>query len=234
MTAGGFNQRLTGGGEAAPLIDYRQRLCIQGCCCCCGLQHAALIWWRTLSVSYVPSFFIHLFFIPLGSPSFLFHAAPLLSSSFHSANHSFPPSPSLPSFLSSSSTYSTMRDLSQALKTDGWWWMVRRTRALPLCLILSLFPPFLFTWSWLCFLWCAFEANENTPMGRRRCFQMIRAKSYFLIHRTSIEQSQSDPNSVGIEKRRKKKKCYTQMSVKNPLVENQWGAVAYLLECPPL
>lgn len=41
MTAGGFNQRLTGGGEVARLIDYRQRLCIQGCCC--GLQHTALI-----------------------------------------------------------------------------------------------------------------------------------------------------------------------------------------------
>lgn len=45
MTAGGFNQRLTGGGEATRLIDCRQRLCIQGCCCRRGLQLTALIWW---------------------------------------------------------------------------------------------------------------------------------------------------------------------------------------------
>lgn len=119
MTAGGFNHHLTG-GEAAHLIDYRQRLCIQGCCCCCcSLQHAALIWWRTLSVSHLPSFFIHLSSVPLASFLSLFHPLPLLLSSFHSTNHSFLLSPLLLFFLSSSSTYSTTRDLSQAFKTDG-------------------------------------------------------------------------------------------------------------------
>lgn len=168
MTAGGFNQRLTRGGEAACLIDYRQHLCIQGCCC--GLQHAALIWWRTLSVSYLPSFFIHLSSISLASyPFSLFHPVPLLLSSFHSANHSFLLSPLLPFFLSSSWTYSTTRDLSQAFKTDGRWWIVRQTRSLSLSVFLFLSLFLSFTWSWLCFLWCTFEANENAPLGGRWC-----------------------------------------------------------------
>lgn len=130
MTAGGFSQHLTGGGEPSHLIDYRQDLCAQDCRC--GLQDAALIWWRTLSASLLLTFFflIHLSSIPLASfPFSLFHPVPLLLSSFHSANHSFLLSPS-PLLLSSSSTYFTTRDLSQAFKTDGWWWMVRQTRSL--------------------------------------------------------------------------------------------------------
>lgn len=90
-----------------------------------------------------------------------------------------------------------------------------------------------FTCSWLCFLWCTFEANENAPLGgEMMCFQMIRAKSYFLGHRTSIEQSQLDTNRVEIEK--KGKIHSTQKSVMNPRVENQWEAVANLLEFLPL
>lgn len=62
---------------------------------------------------------------------------------------------------------------------------------------------------------------------------MIKAKSYFLGHRTSMEQSRSDTNRVEAEERGKGKK-YTHKSVKKPLVENQWGVVANLLELPPL
>lgn len=57
MTAGGFSQHLTGGGEPSHLIDYRQDLCAQDCRC--GLQDAALIWWRCLFVTYF--FFSHSF-----------------------------------------------------------------------------------------------------------------------------------------------------------------------------
>lgn len=89
-------------------------------------------------------FLIHLSSIPLASfPFSLFHPAPLLLSSFHSANHSFLLSPSPLLLLSSSSTYFTMRDPSQAFKTDGWWWMVRQNQiSLPLCLFLPPFLPF--------------------------------------------------------------------------------------------
>lgn len=93
-------------------------------------------------VSHLPSFFIHLSSTPLAS--FLplsTQPRPLLS--FHSANQPFLLSPSLLFFLSSSSTYSTIEDLSQIFQTDGWWWMVRQTRALflPLRCFPSLFPP---------------------------------------------------------------------------------------------
>lgn len=50
--------------------------------------------------------------------------------------------PDCHSFFSSSSTYSTMGDLSQAFKTDGWWWMARLTTSLPLCRSLFVFLPF--------------------------------------------------------------------------------------------
>lgn len=136
MTAGIFNQHLTEGGEAARLIDDTRRLCTQHRCC--GLHHAALIWCAALSVSYSPSPFIHLSSIQLASfplLSLLSSSAPppftlLITPSFYL--------PACHSFFSSSSTYSTTGDLSQAFKTDGWWWMVRRIHIpLPLCRSLS-------------------------------------------------------------------------------------------------
>lgn len=39
MTAAGFNQRLTGGGEAARLIDYRQRLSSRAAAVASNTQH---------------------------------------------------------------------------------------------------------------------------------------------------------------------------------------------------
>lgn len=84
VTGAGFHHRLTERGEAARLIDYRQRLCIQGCCCCCCcLLHAALICWGTLSVSQpLSSFncFLSLSFSQLPSPYFSF--IPLITPSF--------------------------------------------------------------------------------------------------------------------------------------------------------
>lgn len=110
--------------------------------------------------------------------------------------------------------------------------MVRQTRSLSL----SVFPflSFLlsFTWSWLCFLWCTFEANENAPLGGRRCaFKWLGPKATS----SAIEHQQNKATwtkTVEIEKRRKKRSM--QKSVKNPPVESQWEAVCNLLELPPL
>ncbi len=167
MTAGSFNQRLTGGGEAACLIDCRQRLSIQGCCCC--LQHEALIWWRTLSVStnplsssICPRFLLLLFH----SPAF-FHPVPLLLSSFHSANHSFRLPCDYSFFLPHQHIplWGIWAKPLRQIDHDEWWGKP------DLSPCLSFLFSFLlsFTWSWLCFLWCTIEANENAPLGGRWC-----------------------------------------------------------------
>lgn len=115
----GFNHRLTGGGEAARLIDCRRRVCIRGLGgrvvvvggvgvggFCCGLRCAALILRRMLSVVSLPLLSSFTRPLLLSLPFSPFHQShpssappPPFSPSFHSANHSFLPSPSPLSFL---------------------------------------------------------------------------------------------------------------------------------------
>lgn len=76
---------LTGGGESTHLIDSTKRLLVESCRC--SLQHAALIWWRTLSLICPLSSFICPLLLLL--PFFLFHPLPHPLFSFHSATPSF-------------------------------------------------------------------------------------------------------------------------------------------------
>lgn len=154
-TGASFHHPLTGGGEAARLIDYRLCLCIQGCCCCCGgggLQHAALICWGTSSVSQ-----------PLSSVKCL-PLASFLSLSFFHWPSPFPPFIPLitPSFcIPCSRSPTAISHISifhseGCEPTDGWWWMVRPTEFLFLSSVPhfpSVFGRLSFTWSRLCCLW---------------------------------------------------------------------------------
>lgn len=195
--SGGSNQDLTGEGEAARLIDCRQHLCMKSRC---SLQLTALIWWKALCASYSPSSLIHLSSFLLASFTLsLFHAAPLLLllSSFHSANQSFFPSPLLP-FLSS----------HQHILPGGIWAkLLRQTdddkwRDKPDFSPSTSFPLLHFSVLAL-FSLIHFCSWQECALGKEMtCFQMIRAKSFFLGHRTSIEQSQLDANSAGFEKKR--------------------------------
>lgn len=98
--------------------------------------------------------------------------------------------------------------------------MVRQTRSLLLRFLSFFFSFFLScTCSRLCFILCTLEANENAPSGKDDVFQMIKPKSYFLGHWTSIEQSQLDTNRVAIAKKSERRS--TQKTAKNPLVKNQ-------------
>lgn len=106
----------------------------------CG---AASICWGTSSVSQRLSSFNCLALasflsLPLSSPASPFPPfIPLITPSFPSLATPLPPTP-LPS---PTSTYFTGRAVSQALKTDGWWWMARPTEFL----FLSSLPPFSFS-----------------------------------------------------------------------------------------
>lgn len=145
MVAGGFNQRLTGGGEAARLIDCRQSLSIQSYCS--GLQHAALIWGGALSVS--NCVFLH----PsvLCSPRFIsfslfFIQCTSFFSSSRTANHSFPLS--LVSILANQHIPPCrMRAKPLRQMDDDEWWGKPR-----LSLSLFLYPSLSFSLSVLLFL----------------------------------------------------------------------------------
>lgn len=145
MTAGGFSQHLTGGGEPSHLIDYRQDLCGQDCRC--GLQDAALIWWRTLSASLLLTFFFS-FICPL------FLSLHFLSLSFIQCPSSSPPftllitpSSSLPRrcFFPPHQHISLQGIWAKPLRQmddDEWWG--KPDPSLPLCLFLPLFLPFFY------------------------------------------------------------------------------------------
>lgn len=158
MTAKGFYRHLTGGGEAAHLIVNRELFCIQ--CRCCSLQHATLIWWITLILTY--------------SLSSSMPCSHFLSPSFIRCPSSFPPftlliTPSffLPRFCSFFLINIFSYEGYETSLQDKWMKMNDEAKQVSLSLSFSLLFVFSFTWSWLCFLWCTFEANENAASGGR-------------------------------------------------------------------
>lgn len=186
-------------------------------CCCCSFQLAALIWWREHCAPRSPSFLIHLSFFPLASFTLsLFYAAPLLPC-FHSANQSFFPSPLL-QFLSS----------HQHILPGGIWAKLLRQmdddklRDKPNFSPSTLFPYLIP--SFLSFGLGFVSFDTLLQLTRMHFWEgddvfTIRAKSFFLGNRTSIEQSKLDTNRAEFERKTKKKEISTQKSVKNPLVE---------------
>lgn len=147
MTGASFHHRLTGGGEAARLIDYRPHLCIQGCCCgCCSCRGGSGSGGGAAAVAEVVEVVVAAASNKQSSTCFL-----SLSPSFFPWPSPFPPfipliAPSFPSLAppappprtSTYLTYLTGRAVSQALKKDGSGWMARPTEFL----FLSSLPPF--------------------------------------------------------------------------------------------
>lgn len=161
MTGAGVHHRLTGGGEAALLIDYRLHLCIQGCCCCCSCRDAAAAAAGELVVAVVavasnkqsstcflshsPSFF------PWPSPFPPF--TPLIAPSFPSLA---PPAPSSRRLARQQFNIFNREGCEPSLEER---WIMMNGAAnrislslLPAPLFSSLFGQLFFTWSRLCCL----------------------------------------------------------------------------------